>query len=155
MHTLKEFDYDLWTTKENETVHYWARVKRTGEVCEVDSEVFNFLRSEENKMRYELRKGKSPVSLDVNADTDIGESASWIIDPIDCIENLICKMDLERFCLVLTEKQRDLFTECVINGKTQAEYARMRGVDHKTVNECLMSIRKKFEKFYGNTPLNT
>lgn len=154
MHTLKEFDYDLWTTNDNGCVHYWTRVKRTGEVCEVDYKVFKYLRSEENRMNYESRKGNKPLSLDINADTDIGESASWIIDPFDCIENLICKMDIEKFCAALTEKQRDLFTECIINGKRQAEYAREHGIDHKTVNECLKSIRKKFVIFYSNTPLN-
>jgi len=154
MHTPFEFDYDLWTTEENGQKHYWTRVKRTDEVCEVNRDVFNYLRSEENRMRYEFRKGKMPLSLDVNADTDIGESASWIIDPFDSNESLICKMDIEMFCLLLTERQRDLFTECVIKGKRQAEYARDRGIDHSTINECFMSIRKKFKKFYDDTPLN-
>ena len=27
MYKSKEFDYDLWTTTENGTKHFWARVK--------------------------------------------------------------------------------------------------------------------------------
>ena len=38
MYKSKEFDYDLWTTTENGTKHYWARVKATGEVTEAEAD---------------------------------------------------------------------------------------------------------------------
>ena len=31
MQTLKEFDYNLWTTEENGIKKYWVGVKETGE----------------------------------------------------------------------------------------------------------------------------
>ena len=42
MYKSKEFDYDLWTTQEGGTKHYWARVKATGEVAEISIEVMRF-----------------------------------------------------------------------------------------------------------------
>ena len=43
-----EFDYDLWTTEDGKCM---VRVKRTGEVSEVDREVMKVLRAEEKKLR--------------------------------------------------------------------------------------------------------
>ncbi len=41
--TPAEFDYDLWTTADGKCM---VRIKRTGEVCEVEREVFRLLRAE-------------------------------------------------------------------------------------------------------------
>ena len=49
MYKSKEFDYDLWTTQEGGTKHYWARVKATGEVAEISIEVMRFLRAEDTR----------------------------------------------------------------------------------------------------------
>ena len=54
MQTLKEFDYNLWTTEENGIKKYWVGVKATGEVVEVDLEVMRLLRNEEKKLRREI-----------------------------------------------------------------------------------------------------
>ncbi len=48
MRTPKEFDYDLWTTKENRCM---VRVKATGVECEVSLEIFRLLRAEEKRVR--------------------------------------------------------------------------------------------------------
>ena len=43
-----EFDYDLWTTEDGKCM---VRVKRTGEVSEVDRKVMRILRAEEKRIR--------------------------------------------------------------------------------------------------------
>ena len=48
MKTPIEFDYDLWTTEEGKCM---VRIKRTGEVSEVDRQVMKVMRLEEKKMR--------------------------------------------------------------------------------------------------------
>ncbi len=153
MHTHKDFDYDLWKTKENNTVHYWARVKRTGEVTEVNKEVYDFLSSENNKIGYEQRVAEHPLSL--SECTDEGNNLCWLADPYRMEEALEVKELVRDFLKTLTDKQRDLFTECVINGKSQAEYANEHHLFFTTVNQRLMAIRKKFEIFYGDTRRNT
>ena len=42
------FDYDLWTTEDGKCM---VRVKRTGEVSEVDRKVMRILRAEEKRIR--------------------------------------------------------------------------------------------------------
>ena len=56
MYKVKNFDYDLWTTDDGKR---FARVRRTGEVCEVDEETMKLLRSAEKSVYRELElKGK-------------------------------------------------------------------------------------------------
>ena len=43
-----EFDYDLWTTEDGKCM---VRVKRTGEVSEVDRKIMRILRAEEKRIR--------------------------------------------------------------------------------------------------------
>lgn len=54
MKSLKEFDYDLWTTNENSITKYWVRVKSTGEVTEVDIKTMRVLRNSEKAMRRQI-----------------------------------------------------------------------------------------------------
>lgn len=56
MKTLKDFDYNLWTTEENGIKKYYVRTKTTGEVTEVDAGVMRLLRSEEKKMRRYIKE---------------------------------------------------------------------------------------------------
>ena len=52
MKTPIEFDYDLWTGEDGERM---VRVKRTGEVCEVDADTFRLLRAEEKRLRRSMQ----------------------------------------------------------------------------------------------------
>ena len=57
MYKSKEFDYDLWTTQEGGTKHYWARVKATGEVAEISIEVTG----EDEPTKYDKRRERWAV----------------------------------------------------------------------------------------------
>lgn len=52
----KDFDYDLWTMSDGKK---WARVKSTGEVCEISNDTMKILRCEEKRMYQELDLKKS------------------------------------------------------------------------------------------------
>lgn len=78
MKTLKEFDYDLWTTNEDGKKRYFARVKKTGEVTEISLEVRRYLMSLEKQMRREeMQKGFGTImSMDAMiCDDDMCDSS--------------------------------------------------------------------------------
>ena len=64
------FDYDLWTTEDGKCM---VRVKRTGEVSEVDRKVMRILRAEEKRIR------RSYGSDNTSEDEDGAEKISDII----------------------------------------------------------------------------
>ena len=70
-----EFDYDLWTTEDGKCM---VRVKRTGEVSEVDREVMKVLRAEEKKLRRSY--GADSTSEDEN-----GEKSSDSVLSLDAL----------------------------------------------------------------------
>ena len=55
------FDYDLWTTENGK---YMVRVKRTGEVSEVDRDVMRVLRAEEKRIRRSYGSDKTAEDED-------------------------------------------------------------------------------------------
>ena len=61
------FDYDLWTTEDGKCM---VRVKRTGEVSEVDRKVMRILRAEEKRIR------RSYGSDSTSEDEDSAEKSS-------------------------------------------------------------------------------
>ena len=86
------FDYDLWTTEDGKCM---VRVKRTGEVSEVDRKVMRILRAEEKRIRRSYGSDNTSededgaekisdtvLSLDAMPEDDV-RSAAWLADSRD------------------------------------------------------------------------
>ena len=152
MYKSKEFDYDLWTTTENGTKHYWARVRATGEVTEISHEVMCFLRSEEKRLYREiaqLQKYGSTLSLDIPHDE---EKESRFEDHGFGVSEMETELNKEDFRKLLTDRQREIFNYCLLDGNSVRKYAREKGLDHKTVLEAVEAIKEKAKKFFNYTP---
>ena len=90
------FDYDLWTTEDGKCM---VRVKKTGEVSEVNRDVMRVLRAEEKRIRRSYgsdstsededsaeKSSDSVLSLDAMPEDDV-KSAAWLADSRDCMRN--------------------------------------------------------------------
>lgn len=153
MKTLKEFDYDLWAIEENGGKRYFARIKATGEETEVSLEVMRLLLSQEKQIRREYAKQQTlgPVlSLDAIRDSgDIDESA-WLLDTRKSIDSEVLTAELtDTFCKTLTDSQRSIFRECLIEGKSQTAYAAEHGISVPTVNKQIRAIRGKAKIYFS------
>ena len=126
MKTLKEFDYDLWAIEENGRKRYFARIKATGEETEVSLEVMRLLLRQEKQMRREYAKQQTigPVlSLDAIRDGGSMDESAWLLDMRQRIDSEVLTAELtDAFCKTLTDSQRSIFTECLIEGKSQSAY---------------------------------
>lgn len=148
MYKSKGFDYDLWTTQEGGTKHYWARVKATGEVAEISIEVMRFLRAEEKRIYREIeasRKRGSMLSLEFLYDE---EKAGWLTDYDIGASEMENTLTEEAFRQLLTPAQLSVFHECLINGKSQVAYAAEHGVSKQSVFDTITLIRKKAKKYF-------
>ena len=114
--TPVEFDYDLWTTEDGKCM---VRVKRTGEVSEVDRKVMRILRAEEKRIRRSYGSDNTSededgaekisdtvLSLDAMPEDDV-KSAAWLADSRDCMEELITALKEKELLSILTEKQSE------------------------------------------------
>ena len=150
MKTLKEFDYDLWTTEEDSVKHYWVRVKATSEVSEVSHEVMKFLRNEEKQMRREIEsteeRGGSDLSYDTVPADD--EDSIWLRDPNSMEDNILAEAQLEELRSSLTPAQLSVFEECVVGGKSHTAYAKEYGLSIPLITKRLAFIRKKAKYFF-------
>ncbi len=148
MFTLKEFDYDLWTTQEGGTKHYWARVKATGEVAEISIEIMRCLRAEEKRIYREIedsRKRGAMLSLEFLYDE---EKNGWLSDYGIGASEMENALTEEAFRRLLTPAQLSVFDECLINGKSQVAYAAEHGVTKQSVFDTIAQIRKKAKKYF-------
>ena len=155
------FDYDLWTTEDGKCM---VRVKRTGEVSEVDRKVMRILRAEEKRIRRSYGSDNSSededgaekisdtvLSLDAMPEDDV-KTAAWLADSYDLAKEVTMQLMVKTFYAGLTEKQRGVFEHCMIAGESLSSYAREIGVDYTTVQETRNTLRKKFKKFFSGTP---
>ena len=151
-----EFDYDLWTT---ETGKCMVRVKSTGETTEVDREVMKALRLEEKRLRRSygskedsddetMEDKPSDSTLSLDALPDEVNTGAWLIDPHDYTEELLFSLDVDEFKTKLTEKQRDVFLSCMVNGESYEDYAKRNSIRSQSVQETARYIRKKAEKYF-------
>lgn len=150
MFTTKEFDYDLWTTQEGGTKHYWARVKATGEVSEISIEVMRCLRAEEKRIYREIKayqKRGAMLSLEFLYDE---EKEGWLTDYGTGAGEIEKALTEEAFRQLLTPAQLSVFNECLIGGKSQTAYAAIHGISVPMVNKHIQAIRKKAKNFFGN-----
>ena len=155
------FDYDLWTTEDGKCM---VRVKRTGEVSEVDRKVMRILRAEEKRLRRSYGSDNTSededgaekisdtvLSLDAMPEDDV-KTAAWLADSYDLAKEVTMQLMVKTFYAGLTEKQRGVFEHCMIAGESLSSYAREIGVDYTTVQETRNALRKKFKKFFSGTP---
>lgn len=153
MKTLKEFDYDLWAIGENGRKKYFARIKATGEETEVSLEVMRLLLSQEKQMRREYAKQQTigPVlSLDAIRDGGSMDESAWLLDMRQRIDSEVLTAELrDAFCKTLTESQRSIFRECLIEGKSQSVYAAEHGMARQSVHDAIALIRKKAKIYFA------
>ena len=150
MKTLREFDYDLWTTQEGGTKRYWARVKATGEVAEISIEIMRCLRAEEKRIYREIEASQqrgSMLPLEFLYDE---EKEGWLSDYGVGASEMENTLTEEAFRKLLTPAQLSVFNEGLIEGKSQTAYAAIHGISVPVVNKHIHAIRKKAKKFFGN-----
>jgi len=153
MKTLKEFDYDLWAIEENGRKRYFARIKATGEETEVSLEVMRLLLSQEKQMRREYAKQQTigPIlSLDAIRDGGSMDESAWLLDTRQRIDSEVLTAELtDAFCKTLTDSQRSIFRECLIEGKSQTAYAAEHGISVPMVNKQIRAIRGKAKIYFS------
>ena len=153
MKTLKEFDYDLWAIEENGRKRYFARIKATGEETEVSLEVMRLLLRQEKQMRREYAKQQtlgSVLSLDAIRDGGSMDESAWLLDTRQHIDSEVLTAELtDAFCKMLTDSQRSIFTECLIEGKSQTAYAAEHGISVPMVNKQIRAIRGKAKIYFS------
>lgn len=152
MKTIKEFDYDLFKVERD---HY-IRIKRTGEVEKVSEEVFKLLRNEHMKAyrgldglpiyrlsegKYRLQNKKKELSIDA-----LGIEKSFNLTG-EMEDSIINDIELEKFYYTLTEKQKDVLKNCLLNEISVREFAKIKGVHKSTVDEVVRGIRDKYRKY--------
>ena len=155
--TPVEFDYDLWTTEDGKCM---VRVKRTGEVTEVDRDVMRILRAEEKRIRRSYgadgnaeqeeeneSHSNSILSLDSLPDDDV-KSSTWLADPNDFLKEFIVQMQEEAFIDELTEREKDVYFFCIKDACAQQDYADQSGLSVSRVSKIIAAIRKKAKKFF-------
>ena len=154
-----EFDYDLWTTEDGKCM---VRVKRTGEISEVDREVMRILRVEGKR----LRRSKQGVPISGTEGKTTEERASvlslnyvsyegcedsepyWLIDPSSMEESIMFWMSEKAFRASLTPKQLDIYLNCIIGGQSKIKYAAANNMQRQSVYNAAELIRKKAENFF-------
>ena len=152
-----EFDYDLWTTEDGKCM---VRVKRTGEVSEVDRKVMRILRAEEKRIRRSYgsdntsededgaeKLSDTVLSLDAMPEDDV-KSAAWLADSRDCMEELITALKEKELLSILTEKQRELYLAMTREGLTLREFARRKGIGIRAAFDLKAAVQKKIQKIF-------
>lgn len=153
--TPEDFDYDLWTTANGKCM---VRIKRTGEVCEVERDTFRLLRAEEKRLRRSKAGIVVPehpsersallstdyISLDSSDDMQTG----WLIDPMNMEDSLATQMDTNAFIKTLTPYQRDVFEKCLLGTMSFVEYAASHGVSYQAIQNIASNLREKAKKFF-------
>lgn len=156
MKTPKEFDYDLWTEEGRNMV----RVKRTGEVCEVDADTMRMLRAEEKRLRRSMQgapavgsgERETVLSLDyVSADESGEMTPVWLEDPLNLEDSVFAKIFEREFISTLTPTQYELYVKCLCEGLSLSAYARKCDRSFSSIKDTRDAIRKKFKKFFGGT----
>lgn len=151
------FDYDLWTTEDGKCM---VRVKRTGEVSEVDRKVMRILRAEEKRIRRSYgsdstsededgteKSSDTMLSLDAMPEDDV-KSAAWLADSCDCMEELMTAIKEKELLSILTEKQRELYLAMTREGLTLREFARRKDIGIRAAFDLKTAVQKKFQKIF-------
>ena len=98
-------------------------------------------------MRREYAKQQTigPVlSLDAIRDGGSMDESAWLLDTRQRIDSEVLTAELtDAFCKTLTDSQRSIFRECLIEGKSQSAYAAEHGISVPMVNKQIRAIRGK------------
>ncbi|OKZ73056.1 MAG: hypothetical protein BHV93_02485 [Clostridiales bacterium 52_15] len=139
--------------EENGRKRYFARIKATGEETEVSLEVMRLLLRQEKQMRREYAKQQAigPVlSLDAIRDGGSMDESAWLLDMRQRIDSEVLTAELtDAFCKTLTDSQRSIFRECLIEGKSQTAYAAEHGISVPMVNKQIRAIRGKAKIYFA------
>ena len=162
MLNLKEFDYILWKDSEGRC---FVKVKYTDEVTEVSEQVFKNLRNEEKRIYRELElrdklysedeeeRTKASVMFPSSYFSEIeleeNESESFVLEDMCNFEDeVICKDLEEKFLMLLTKTQKEVFIDVLLGGETQRDFAERKGLNKRAVNNRIEKIRKKAKNFF-------
>jgi len=108
---------------------------------------------QEKQMRREYAKQQTigPVlSLDAIRDGGSMDEAAWLLDVRQRIDSEVLTAELtDTFCKTLTDSQRSIFTECLIEGKSQTAYAAEHGISVPMVNKQIRAIRGKAKIYFS------
>ena len=154
------FPYDQWKTKEGKRM---ARLRTTKEETETTDDVSRELWKYQQEVKQEnsvydeesakdtssknYNNIKHPVSLDRDvSEADGSMDSSWAKAGGDPLE-MILKTELENELLKsLSEKQRNVYMECMLGGLSFAEYAREHNVTRQAIYKLVKKIRAKTRK---------
>lgn len=159
MKTSKEFDYSLWKDSEGNCL---VRVKSTGEVTQVEHEVFKLLNAEavrwyrsnnqnttENKNENSSKKCVVSVSLSELSDA---EQLHLVTNSMGELEEMVATEMLEmEFKTLLTEKQLVIYEHCITQGESFSHCARQLKLSDSTVRQTVNVIRKKWNLYVEYT----
>lgn len=154
--TPVEFDYDLWTTEDGKCM---VRIKRTGEVTEVDRDVMRILRAEEKRIRRAMtgapvegaEHGETSTVLSLDYVSVAGGEemeAAWLEDSHNLEATILAEIMETEFLKELTEIQLDVFKNCLSRGISMAAYAKAHNISASSVKDTRDAIRKKYKKFF-------
>ena len=150
MKTHSEFDYDLWTTEENGIKRYWTKIKASGEVTEVNKEIFRYMNSEDKNLRRRITEtiDEAGTIYSLDAVYESGLSLLDVLsDPFSVEESYVLKSFMESFEKTLPENQRKLFVEVYEKGQTIQDYAELNGISGSAAYKINDKITKKIKKF--------
>lgn len=121
--------------------------------AEVSLEVMRLLLRQEKQMRREYAKQQTigPVlSLDAIRDGGSMDESAWLLDTRQRIDSEVLTAELtDAFCKTLTDSQRSIFRECLIEGKSQSAYAAEHGMTRQSVHDAIALIRKKAKIYFA------
>lgn len=154
MKTSREFDYNLWKDSEG---NCFVGVKSTGEILEVNIEVFRLLKMELMRA-YRWNQGIPVYAL---KDSRVKVVERHQIVYFDEIENdaryskdisyefesgiFLKEMEME-IKNILTEKEYCAYLNCVIERKSTYKYAQETGVSQQYISKLILKIRQKIKK---------
>ena len=90
------------------------------------------------------------MSLDAIRDGGSMDEAAWLLDTRQRIDSEVLTAELtDAFCKTLTDSQRSIFRECLIEGKSQSAYAAEHGMTRQSVHDAIALIRKKAKIYFA------
>ena len=90
------------------------------------------------------------MSLDAIRDGGSIDESAWLLDVRQRIDSEVLTAELtDAFCKTLTDSQRSIFRECLIEGKSQTAYAAEHGISVPMVNKQIRAIRGKAKIYFS------
>lgn len=151
MKTHIEFDYDLWTTVENGKKRYWTRVKASGEVAEVNEEIFRYMNNEDKKIRRQISDANDVTGTIYSLDA-ANEDGITILDSLrdsfDLEQTVEIETLIKNFKESLTEHQKDFFVEVIEQGDSLSAFGRAHGITRIAAHHLEKKVTEKLKRFY-------